>query len=848
MGINLLCSSNAVLAADDFVAPVIKKNCIECHNKEDNQGGLDLTALKYDLKDDATFDKWVKIHDRVRDGEMPPDDVVPKASRDPFLKQLFTDLTRADREKIKLTGRAIYRRMNRYEYENTIRDLLQAPWLQIKDTLPEDGEAFRFNKVGEALDTSYVQISRFMQTADSALHQVIASQEKMPAKSTTKYYAREQGAFSGKMRFQEFNRSPERSTFPVLGFEADLELLNSGEGTPFTVGAGNPSKRELEAFAVVASSYEPIEIQYNRFRAQTPGRYKLRFNTYSVWVGPSKNAKRYWTPDRENISHGHRPEPIAIYSVSPPRQLRKIGDFDAETEPGVDELDVMLLRNETIQPDACRLFRSRPPGNWHNPLATEEGMPGVAFKWMEVEGPINDTWPPHGHRVLFGNLPIKNGANKNQVDVIPKNPAKDSWSLLKLFVSKACRRKVSEEEFDRYYKVIQTALDSGSSFSDAMIAGYTTVLCSPAFLFLEEKSNVLTQQELATRLSYFIWNSAPDEKLRVMAEKGDLLKGNNLQEQTDRLLYDTKSRRFVDGFLDYWLDLRKVNDTSPDATLYPDYYLDDSLVESSIEEAQNYFIEIMKSNQPARSIMTSDFAMLNERMATHYNIPNVTGVKFRKVQLPKDSPRGGFMTMASVLKITANGTTTSPVTRGAWVMERMLGMKPPPPPPSIPAVEPDTRGAKTIREQLEKHRTLDTCNKCHAKIDPVGFALESFDIFGGYRTQYRALGEGGKHELGYGKNGQPFEFHLAQPIDCAGVLPGGQEFKDIFELKEFILLYERQIARNLTQQLIIYGTGAPIRFSDRAEIELILDKTKSSNYGIRNILREIIKSPIFQNK
>jgi hypothetical protein len=350
-----------------------------------------------------------------------------------------------------------------------------------------------------------------------------------------------------------------------------------------------------------------------------------------------------------------------------------------------------------------------------------------------------------------------------------------------------------------------------------------------------------------------------------------------LLAETERLLDDPRPRRFVNAFLDYWLDLRKINGNAPDAGLYPDYYLDDLLNESAAEETQSFFAELLRGNLPARNIVSSDFAMLNERLAVHYGLyssekaptvpdakacggtestapasagerrPLVEGVAVRKVALPPDCLRGGLLTQASVLKVTANGTTTSPVLRGAWVMERILGKRPPPPPPSVPAVEPDIRGASTIREQLSKHRSEATCAACHAKIDPAGFALESFDVMGGWRDHYRALGNGEKVK-GYGKNGQAFDFHEGPSVDASGELPDGRKFDDIHSLEKLLLSDQRQIARNLVQQLIVFATGAPVSFGDRPEVERILDRAQPSDYGVASLIREIVQSDLFQNK
>src|SRR6185295_8306966 len=308
------------------------------------------------------------------------------------------------------------------------------------------------------------------------------------------------------------------------------------------------------------------------------------------------------------------------------------------------------------------------------------------------------------------------------VEVVSKNPTGDMERLLREFIRHAYRRPVDEAaELKRFLPVVRTALKKGNNFTDAMLAGYTAVLCSPEFVGLEEEPGRLDDYALASRLSFFLWNSAPDDELRRCAAKNELRQPDVLRAQTERLLNDLKSRQFVDAYLDYWLDLRKMLATAPDAELYSDYYLDDLLTESALAETQLFFAELLRGDLPARNLVTSDFAMLNERLAAHYGLPPVQGVALRRTPLPKEGPRGRLITQAAVLKVTANGTTTSPVLRGAWIMERILGQKPPPPPPSVPAVEPDIRGAVTIRQQLEKHRTLETCNACHAKMDPAGF-------------------------------------------------------------------------------------------------------------------------------
>ena len=854
------------LAADGALPAFLQSHCVECHDADTKKGGLDLTALPFELGNATNFSKWVLVHDRINRGEMPPK---KKARPDAgelagVLKSLSTSLVSAEQARFDREGRATQRRLNRYEYENALRDLLRAPWLQVRDALPEDGEAHRFNKVGEALDVSHVQMARYLGAADHALREAMAPYADRPAPKVTRYYARDQRSYTGPMKFSVFNTAPERATFPVLGFQGQADV-RAGKA-PLT--STNREERELEGVGVVASAYEPIEPKFNQFRAPVAGRYKLRFHAYSVWVGPGQSNK-WFIPDLDTIARGRRDEPVTITAETPPRLLRKLGDFDATPEPGVHELEVWLLAGEMIRPDAGRLFRSRPgAGRWQNPLAEPDGQPGVVFRWLEVEGPIYEEWPPAGHKRLFGDLPMVNrkvseaaerkaASETNRfgqprfkpapgVEVISKKPMADAERLLGEFLGRAYRHPVGAAELTRFLPVVRAALKQGNNFTDAMIAGYTAVLCSPGFICLEEKPGRLEDDALAARLAFFLWNSAPDDELRRCAAHHELQRPEVLRAQTERLLAHPKARQFVDAFLDYWLDLRRLLATSPDGELYPDYYLDDLLTESALEETQRFFAELLRADLPTRNLVASDFAMLNERLAAHYGLPPVAGVAVRKTPLPKDTPRGGLLTQAAVLKVTANGTTTSPVLRGAWIMERILGQKSPPPPPSVPAVEPDIRGATTIREQLDKHRHEESCAVCHAKIDPPGFALENFDVLGGWRERYRA--EGGTPEKGLAKSGQKFAFHYALPVDASGEMADGRKFRDIREFKQLLLADEKQLARNLARQLTVYATGAAVRFADRAHIEAVLERAASSHYGVRSLVHELVQSELFRSK
>ena len=373
---------------------------------------------------------------------------------------------------------------------------------------------------------------------------------------------------------------------------------------------------------------------------------------------------------------------------------------------------------------------------------------------------------------------------------------------------------------------------------------YRAALCSPDFLYHVEPAGRLDDYALACRLSYFLWNSMPDETLGSLAAAGELRRPDVLRAEVERLLDDPKSQRFVEDFLGQWLKLRSIAANDPDRKLYPEFspYLQDSMV----AETRAYFRELLDKNLDVSHLVQSDFAMLNEKLADHYGIPGVSGSPIRRVSLPPDCPRGGFLTQAAILKITANGTTTSPVPRGAFVMDRLLGKPPEPPPPTIPAVEPDVRGATTIREQLDKHRNDASCAACHAKIDPPGFALESFDVIGGFRTRYRSLGNGDPAPRGKIDPFIGIGFKLGPTVDPSGALPDGRAFRDIRELQSRLADDRAILLKNLARQWLVYSTGREPAFRDRKALDAIASRAEKRGGGVRTLLLEVIQDPLFQ--
>jgi hypothetical protein len=914
--ITALCCPVHATAAIPGVEGFIQTHCADCHDSATKEAGLDLTTLAFDPSDRANLALWVRIHDRVLAGEMPPV-YQPRpagAEAESFTVAVGGAITAFEQATAAREGRSVQRRLNRYEYENALRDLFNAPWLAIRDKLPQDGEAYHYNKVGESLDASHIQIARFMAAADYAMRQTMSAEFERPKPSTRRFYARDEFSLQNFWP-REGTTLPDRLSFPVLDGHAQPEVRAGRQP------ASSPETRDREAVGKISSTFSDAGgYSWGQFRAPVGGRYRLRFSGYTIWVGGGGIARWFYEgggeekapvyhlplwhrPELDEVWPGRGPEPIGAYASST-GQKRPLGEYDFTPEPTTHELEVTLLPGETIQTDGSRLFRTRVNGTdeqYVNPLAEDDGMPGYAVQWMEVEGPLADKSVGAGYRLLFGDLPMRRavagkagaalevipqqaagrtdelapgrggpsgrrgspgvrGGRRGfsrgfggprpdvvNVEVVTDNPRSDGARLLRAFMEQAYRQPLEEPHFERMLALFHDQLDKDYGFTKSLLAAYTAVLASPEFVFVQEQPGQLDDYALATRLALFLENSVPDAELRRLAERGQLHDPAVLREQAERLLADPRAMRFVEAFTDYWLDLRKLDDTSPSPTLYNDYELDDPLKLAAVAETRLFFAELIRQDLPARNIVDSDFTFLNARLAKHYGIPGVAGAAMRRVELPEDSVRGGLMTQASILKITANGTTTSPVLRGHWITDRILGLETPPPPP-VPAIEPDIRGAVTIRQQLERHRADPTCANCHSKMDPPGFALESFDVMGGWRDRYRAVADDEAPELGVGMNGQAFAFRYALPVDCTGELPDGRAFVDVRELKRLLLADETSIARNLARQLTVYATGAPVQFSDRAEIERILQRTAERQYGVRSLALEIIQSDLFLNK
>jgi hypothetical protein len=779
------------------------------------------------------------------------------------LRTLHDLLLKEEQAKRAGQARTGVRRLTRVEYENTVRDLLDLPGITLQGELPSDGSAHGFDNNSDALDISHVNLAKYLEAADRALEMAIATRPTPPRVVKQRIsLANPQGFVAHVLLHGDGvllkNKQPDPD-FPPAGAHMHLDQGAHERMGSFSNGSS------VGLFRHEDESFHPYFIE---FVTIYPGRYRVRTSLWSFqWdkgkVLPARGTEAarlsIVTLTGDGRGGGHPSTVLGYYDA--PSLREKVHDLVTWLNPH----DIIGFNAASLAPGANTRGKDRAMGFTG---------PGIACDYLDIEGPLHEVWPPRSHRHLFGDLPLKEfkqadhpkarapkrrpdrqdmGAGKNRPDPVPgiwtvrsEDPLADADRLLARFLPRAFRRPVDVQTRKLYVARVAERLKAGDCFETAMRWAYRAALCSPDFLYHIEPAGDLDDHAVACRLSYFFWRSMPDEQLTRLADAGKLHTADTLHAEVERLLKDPKSQRFVEDFLGQWLKLRQIAANDPDRKLYPEFsaYLQDSM----IGETRAYFRELIDKDLAASYLVKSDFAMLNERLAVHYGIGGVSGSQIRRIALPAGCPRGPFLTQAAILKITANGTTTSPVPRGAFVMDRLLGQPPEPPPPNIPAIEPDVRGARTIREQLAKHRSHAACAACHAKIDPPGFALESFDVIGGARTRYRSIGAGDPAPRGAIDPFIHISFKLGPPVDASGVLPDGRKFQGINEFQERIAADQDRLLTNLARQFAVYGIGRPVSFGDREQIAAIVAGTRKRDGGIRTLIHELIQSRLFQTR
>ena len=799
-----LCGESPSTFAEDFsknIDAFVRESCLDCHDKG-TETRLNFSKFGKDLSDEADFRKWVKVFDRVKSGEMPPRDAEQpkKEKREHFLSDLNSKLKTSNLEKQNTIGRVPSRRLSRSEYEHTLHDLLGIHG-KLSKFLPAENAGDSFDVIAAKQEISSVHIRGFLKAANEALNESIQ-----------------------------------------LGFKPNfkprkLDYLNSKYfqmwiDRPLRMGGGTVFKTKDYVVTFRGHNYV-MRSDHNGYRPNVAGMYRIRFEA----APHNQRSSITVSLKRQNDAQGDS-ELFAAWDLDG-EEFQKF-----ETVKYLRPDDYFYVSADELEPapNGRIIYNSQPAKDYKGE--------GVRVRNVTVEGPLEETWPPKRTRNLltkveFEHLPKQPWWKRHYRPKLKKEPIEHIREIVKKLAPRAFRRQVSDKEIDSLVSLSKPALKENRDFISAVRIPLNAILVSPKLLYLSGDAGKLNDVELASRLSYFLWRSLPDQKLMKLAVEGKLSNEETISSQVDRMLVDRRFERFTHEFLDQWLDLDQIDSTTPDAFLYPEY--DDVLRRAMLAETRHFFAHLIKENLGVSNLIDSEFTFLNRRLAEHYGIESVAGEQIRKVKLDAKSNRGGILTHASIAKITANGTVTTPVKRGNFVLTNLLGLPPNPPPPNVGSIEPDTRGATTIRETLKKHKSIEACASCHRRIDPPGFAMESFDPVGNFRKKYRNS-IGVDREVNPGLRLARKEYRLGRKVDSSGVTADGKKFSGIAEFKRHLMKSKTQVARNLVSKLIEFSTGGEIEFADREEVEKILDKTAAENYPLRSLIHKVVASRIFRNR
>jgi hypothetical protein len=777
------------------VAAFLEGHCVECHDAHVKKGGLDLTSLNFDKVDPASLKAWQHIFERVRDGEMPPKKKPQpeKNEKDLFLAALKEPLLEADQADIAANGRVRSRRLTRVEYEHTMHDLLGID-IPLKTLLPEDRASHGFETVADGQQLSHHQLARYLDVADLALSDAFDRATKGDAT-----YAK--------------HHTPEMLIKNRGGNYRGPDLKN-GESITWPIG--------LQFFGRTPTW------------APASGWYRITLRGVRG-INPTGDGA-VWGTLRSGTCESNAP------------LLYMIGLVEATATPRDMTFEAWIEKNHRLE--------LRPNDGTHKRATTgakggnvsfadrnleKQGFSGIAHRGIDIERIYPITNAEGVWKKLFGG------------DGLEALKAENIDKLVNRFATRAFRRPVTEAQSAPYRQIAAKSLQEDDSVLEALRAAYRAILCSPRFLTFIEAPGPLDDHVIASRLSFALWCSMPDQELLELANQNKLRDPQTLAQQVERLLAHAKAKRFIASFTDQWLKLNQIDFTTPDTRLFRDF--DPVVQESMLQETRTYFTELLRRDLSITNLIDSDFAFLNGRLARHYAGDNQTmrqsdrekkpknktlpvswsdslivsapkpGDGLQKVTLASQSKRGGLVTQGAILKVTADGTSTSPVVRGVFINERLLGNHIPPPPPGIPAIEPDIRGATSIRDQLDKHRNNESCASCHQTIDPPGFALENYDPVGIWRK-------------GYGKDGK------GAKIDPSGLTPEGTTFTDLATWQQIYTKQPQQLARGFATHFLTYATGAPPRFSDEPTLDDIAKKATN----VRSIIREVVLSDVFLKK
>ena len=840
------------------VQPFLKNNCYHCHNDRVAKAGFRVDNLSTNFLDGRMADHWKEAMDMMNLGEMPPEDEIQPEIENlaVVVDWINTGLRQAELQAKNAGGAIPVRRMNREEYANTVRDLFsldEEVLAPIMEKLPADGSAEGFDRLGVALFFDKIQMDRTIDVATAVAEKAVVDMAKeanteAPDPSTLKFVAAEEmdppnekvtARFSGHTVDNQIPAGPPSYVIRENGVELVSAPSSSHSGREW---AKLQNVRVQDT--ITEDGYYTIRIRAEDAGGERPEPHQFRIEYGAahyafeqiIELDPAGVTEltvflRAGPPDvRKSMRFSWNQQPDVI--VTEPKYASAARDmFEAikavgkakKTKKSASEI-AAAEREMEAKKDVLRQWTG--PATIWNPEIDLAKVPRLLFKGFEIEGPVREEWPPKFHQRFFF-------AGDERQD------AEYAREMIERFLPFAYRRPVSAKEVNAVTEVAVNALEEGLGFYPAMRRALVRVLISPKFLFLAEPSGHtedrrrLNDFELATRLSYFLWSSMPDEPLFSLAAAGQLSQPEVLDAQILRMLNDPKAKAFVRNFAGQWLDVRNFGSIEP-AEEYKDY--DEALEEAGQREPYQFFAEILSRNLPITNFIDSDFVMVNERLAQHYGIKGVQGPEFRKVAIGPDVPRGGIFGMAGLMTHLSDGTRTLPIRRATWVKTKLFDDPPGNPPPNAGEIQPNTAGENlTVRERLEKHRNEPTCASCHATLDPYGLALENYDVIGAWRER---------------ANGENFRGNNRPHLDVAGTLPNGASYQNLDEFKAALLQPEmrEKFARAFSKQLLTYALGRPVGYTDHATLDKLVADLEANNFAIHPLITSIVMSELFLTK
>jgi hypothetical protein len=804
----LLCLCvNGAFASASSPLEFLKTHCISCHGPDKQKGDRRFDDLSGTTDSIDELERWQEILDMLNLEDMPPEDE-PQPTDEERAAMIGSTTEYVALELARLDdagGHSVLRRLNSWQYSQTIGDLLGLnieAWNPAAD-FPAEVVVDGFDNIGAELVTSGMLLDKYFAAAEEAIDRATQFGKKPKAKRWAQkspfYFQGKENADLPKLfqvdRFRFIPEVPYTDLYGRhyrgghIGFEP-LGRKGVAQSGTYTVRVKAAAVDRIHPYGDVLDDFrngDPLVLELvavdREGSVESTGSITEERSLARVEL---TSEEPQWFEWDVLLEEGFQPEIRFRNGTLATKRLVRIITQNASEHPEVAPFAAMVNGNEKS----------------HGLLKVYEG-PKLRVWEIQVAGPHLEEWPPVGHKALYGDLEPKD-LNRNTI-----------LDRMRYFASLAFRRPLEGNELSPIESMVVDKLEAGMKPLEALQLGLQTILCSPGFIYLSEGDGELDAYSLASRLSYFLWSSSPDDKLLSLARSGKLKDPEVLARQATRMLSDSKSDRFVSNFIRRWLDSDNLGEMPVSADFR--VYHRDNIESAFFGETETFFRHILDRNLSPGEFLSADYSFLNRELALHYGIEGIEGDELQRVSL-KNTHRGGLIGQGLFLTASANGVDTSPVVRGIYVLENLLGYTPPPPPPDVPAIESDINGAKTIREQLARHREVKTCAECHRKIDPLGFALENFDAVGAWRTEY-------------GKR---------LPIDASGTLPNGDGFKGVDDFRKLMIEREDEFTRCLAEMLMTYAMGRELDLGDRPVIDRILKEAKENDAGLKDLIVAVV--------